>query len=138
VQSETVLIMNGDSFCETDLKAFWTWHSARGAAATILLTEVADTRRYGRVFVDADGRVLKFEEKNSDSGPGWINAGVYLCRRGLLETVPPNHEISLEREIFPNWIGAGLYGFPSHGRFLDIGVPEAYARAERFFASLTL
>lgn len=134
IRSEVVLVMNGDSFCDTDLKVFRTWHSARGAAATILLTEVADTRRYGRVRVDAEGRVLKFEEKAIDSGPGWINAGVYLCGRSLLEAVPTDCPVSLEREIFPVWIGAGLYGFRGDGRFLDIGVPEAYAQAERFLA----
>lgn len=134
ITSDTVLVMNGDSVCAADLNAFWTWHCTRGAAATILLTEVADTTRYGRVLVDADGRVLSFAEKDGGSGPGWINAGVYLCRRNLLETIPPDHEISLEREMFPNWIGASLFGFRSQGRFLDIGVPESYAQAESFFS----
>lgn len=133
IPSETMLVLNGDSFCETDFKAFWTWHTTRGAAASILLTEVADTRRYGRVLVDADGRVLKFEEKNGDSGPGWINAGLYLCARKLLEDIPTNRVVSIEREMFPSWIGRGLYGNQSAGRFIDIGIPETYANAEQFF-----
>jgi NDP-sugar pyrophosphorylase family protein len=40
--------------------------------------------------------------------------------------------------MFPAWIGQGLYGYRSVGRFLDIGIPEAYATAEQFFAHETL
>jgi len=131
--SDSVLIMNGDSFCDTDFKAFWTWHSARRAAATLLLAEVSNTARYGRVLIDATGRVLRFEEKNGDSGPGWINAGIYLLKRQLLETIQANCPVSLEREIFPTWIGHGLHGYQCHGRFLDIGIPESFVSAEDFF-----
>jgi NDP-sugar pyrophosphorylase family protein len=137
VFSEIVLVMNGDSFCETNLETFWTWRSTSGAVATILLTEVADTRRYGRVRVDAEGRVLKFEEKNSDSGPGWINAGVYLLKRQLLGTIQANCPVSLEKEIFPTWIGKGLYGYQCHGRFLDIGTPDSFALAHDFLAAVS-
>ncbi|MBI1924859.1 nucleotidyltransferase family protein [Candidatus Poribacteria bacterium] len=133
-KSTSVLVMNGDSFCETDLKAFWTWHCARDAEATLLLTQMPDTRRYGRVHLDADGLVSRFDEKNDKRGCGWINAGIYLIHHRLLLTIPKSGAVSLEREVFPAWIERGLYGYPSEGRFLDIGTPEAYAIAERFFA----
>ena len=132
-KSDSVLVMNGDSFCESNLIAFWTWHSARNAGATLLLTEVADTKQYGQVHFDANGLVLSFDEKDDKGGPCWINAGIYLIKRHLLLTIPTDHAVSLEREMFPRWIGRGLYGYPSEGRFLDIGTPEAYAAAEQFF-----
>jgi NDP-sugar pyrophosphorylase family protein len=138
LESDTVLVMNGDSFCETDLSAFWTWHCERDADVTLRLAEVADTKRYGRVQVDANGRVLGFDEKSDARGPGWINAGIYLLKRCLLETIQLNKVISLEREIFPVWIGMRLYGYRDEGRFLDIGTPESYLIAERFFAPETL
>ena len=132
-KSETVLVMNGDSFCEANLSAFWAWHCGRAAESTLLLTEVPDAKRYGRVNVDADGLVLRFDEKGDKSGPGWINAGIYLLNHRLLLTIPANRTVSLEREEFPSWIGRGLYGYRSGGRFLDIGTPEAYTMAEWFF-----
>ena len=134
LHSDPVLVMNGDSFCEADLASFTRWHRRRGAAATLLLARVPDTGRYGRVELDAEGRVLRFEEKGSPGGPGWVNAGVYLLSRRLLSTIPAGRPVSLEREVFPAWIGRGLYGHRSTGRFLDIGTPEAYATAEAFFA----
>ena len=132
-KAETVLVMNGDSFCEANLRAFWAWHCARSADATLLLTRMLDTKRYGRVHVDEDGLVLRFDEKGQNGGPGWINAGIYLLNRRLLLTIPSSGAVSLEREMFPAWIGRGLYGYRSEGRFLDIGTPEAYILAERFF-----
>ena len=131
--SDSVLVMNGDSICQANLRAFWAWHYARGADATLLLTRMPDTRRYGRVQVDENGLVLRFDEKNRSGGPGWINAGIYLINRRLLLTIPASRAVSLEQEMFPVWIGRGLYGYKSKGRFLDIGTPEAYAMAKQFF-----
>jgi D-glycero-alpha-D-manno-heptose 1-phosphate guanylyltransferase len=133
-KSESVLVLNGDSFCDTNLEAFWNWHCARRAEATLLLTEVPDTSRFGQVEVSAEGRVIAFEEKGRNGGPGWINAGIYLLKHPLLESIPANRAVSLEREIFPTWIGRGLYGYRATGRFIDIGTPESYLHAEEFFA----
>ena len=136
VASETVLILNGDSFCQFELDSFWAWHRDRRADATLLLARVTDTARYGRVHVDQDGRVLSFEEKGGGGGPGWISAGVYLIKRHLLDGIPVNREVSIEREMFPAWCKAGIVGgYQTDGAFLDIGTPESLAQAERFFAS---
>jgi D-glycero-alpha-D-manno-heptose 1-phosphate guanylyltransferase len=134
LQSDSILVMNGDSFCEANLGNFWAWHRQQEAEATLLLTQVPDTRRYGRVQIDTDGQLLSFEEKGNSHGAGWINAGIYLIKRQLLLTIPEHQAVSLEREVFPQWIGRGLYGYCSEGKFLDIGTPESYAIAERFFA----
>jgi len=136
-KSDPVLVMNGDSFCEVDLTALWVWHGAQAATATLLLATVPDTRRYGCVQVDEDGLVLRFDEKAQGSGPGWINAGVYLLSQRLVRAIAEREMVSLERQVFPAWIGRGLYGYRNQGRFLDIGTPEAYAVAQRFFASET-
>ena len=133
--SDPVLVMNGDSFCRPDLPSFFRWHEARKAAATLLLTRVPDTRRYGRVQVDDDGLIRAFEEKGEHDGPGWINAGVYLLSRQLLAEIPEQTAVSLERETFPGWLGRGLYGCPSETPFLDIGTPASYAAAEEFLSA---
>jgi NDP-sugar pyrophosphorylase family protein len=135
LDSETVLILNGDSFCQFQFDNFWAWHRDRGSEATLLLTHVSDTARYGRVHVDQDGHIISFQEKVDSGGPGWINAGVYLISRRLLETIPPAGSVSLEREIFPVWVNERLYGCQIGGAFLDIGTPESLALATDFFAS---
>ena len=129
--SDCVLVMNGDSFCHIDLSAFFKWHCAHGATATLALVRTNDSARYGRVHVNADGVVFSFDEKSGKGAPGWINTGVYLLTRSLIETIPEKRAISLEREMFPAWIGRGLCAYRTEGRFLDIGTPEAYAAAEQ-------
>lgn len=132
-RSDCVLVMNGDSFCEVDLRAFYNWHCNRGAEATLLLANVPDTRRYGRVKLGANGLLLRFNEKEDERDTGWINAGIYLINYSLFLTIPANSNVSLEHDMFPGWIGRGLFGYRSEGRFLDIGTPEAYAEAGQFF-----
>ena len=134
LESEAVLVLNGDSFCGADLATFAAWHSERNARASILLARMANTDRFGRVRVDNEGRVTGFEEKSVDRGAGLINAGVYLIEREMLREIPSRGTVSLEREMFPQWIGRGLYGRETGARFLDIGTPESFAVAEEFFA----
>jgi len=132
--SESVLVINGDSYCQTNLKSFLEWHFLKDAMATLMLVESHDTQRYGKVEVNGDGIILKFEEKTKSEGSGWINAGFYLFRQGFIKSIPPERPVSLEREIFPSWIGQGLYGYKSHGQFIDIGTPESYQAAKQFFS----
>lgn len=131
--SGTVIVLNGDSYCNVDLVSFWEWHCAQKAEASILLVEQADTRRYGRIETDGTGRVINFEEKNQQGGKGWINGGIYLLTNQFLQSIPERKVVSLERETFPSWIGSGLYGYKTLGRFLDIGTPESYRVAAEFF-----
>lgn len=135
LRMDPVLVMNGDSYSQVNLQAFCLWHQSCGANATLLLTKVSDTRRYGQVHVSAEEVVIRFDEKGDTAGPGWINAGIYLLSQGLLEAIPPGRTVSLEREVFPAWIGKGLYAYRSQGPFLDIGTPESYAEAAQFFSA---
>ncbi len=132
---ETMLVLNGDSFCAPDLAAFYQSFQESGAAAGMVLLEMDDTSRYGRVDLAETSRVTSFSEKGQ-AGSGWINAGVYLLRSALLEQLPHGLPSSIERDHFPNWIGRGITGFKYSGPFLDIGTPETYIEAESFFSAM--
>lgn len=136
LRSDPVLVMNGDSFCATDLTGLWDWHCTRGSQATMLLTQVPNTRRYGCVTIDPDGAVSQFAEKAKRGGPGSINAGVYLLSRQVIRDIAEDTAVSLEHDVFPTLISHGLYGYPGRGRFLDIGTPEDFAAAEEFFTAM--
>ena len=132
--SDTLLALNGDSYCQADLEAFWQHHRETSADATLLLARVPDTARFGRVTLDPHGKVGGFEEKGAASGPGWINAGLYLLSHSFVAALPAGTPVSMEREVFPRSIGGAFYGFRGGTRFLDIGTPRSYEEAERFFA----
>ena len=135
--SDPVLVMNGDSYCGIDLKAFWNWHCQQPATASIALTRVIRNKRYGSVKLDSGDRIVEFSEKKT-GGEGWINAGIYFLSQEVLQSIPQTGSISLERDIFPHWVGRGLYGYRGAAPFLDIGIPEDFAAAENFFARLHL
>jgi NDP-sugar pyrophosphorylase family protein len=132
--SEWALGLNGDSYCDANLADFWQASRSNGAAGSILLVEMPDTERYGRVNLSSERRVESFDEKGI-RGPGLINAGIYLLNRQLLQSIPTGRAVSIEREMFPMWVRDGIYGHQNRARFLDIGTPESYSIAERFFAS---
>jgi D-glycero-alpha-D-manno-heptose 1-phosphate guanylyltransferase len=136
IPSPTCLLLNGDSYCDVPLSALRDFHARQAADASLVLTRQDDCSRFGRIHVAPGGRVVRFEEKPQGGGPGWVNAGIYFLQRALIEEVPPDRPLSLERDLLPGWLGRRrLWAFPCQGRFLDIGTPESYSRAEAFFAS---
>lgn len=136
IKSDFALVMNGDSFINVKLAVYIDWFIKRKCSASMLLAFVSDTRRFGKVLVDESGRVISFKEKGSDSSSGWINAGVYLIKKSLIETIPEETPFSLERDFFPKLAEQGLCGFKFEGDFIDIGTPKTFALAEDFFLSI--
>lgn len=128
---EQFLVLNGDILCDLDLTAQLEHHQATGASATIGLMEVEDPSAYGVVVADADGRVEAFVEKpkREDAPSRLVNAGVYVLERSILEDVPAETNVSIEREVFPSLVGNGLHAIQVHGHWIDIGTPERYLEA---------
>jgi D-glycero-alpha-D-manno-heptose 1-phosphate guanylyltransferase len=125
LSTDDVLVMNGDSLCTAPLSPMLSAHRRRRAQATLLLTRVDDAERYGTVLLDDEGR-----EKGT-TGPGLVSSGVYLLRRDLLAGVPTGRSISIERELFPSWIGPNMYGYVCEQPFVDIGLPSSLTQARQ-------
>lgn len=136
LKSEDVLITNGDSFFDCDLQSFYEFHLKKRANVSIVLKEIDDTSRYGKVDINENDEIVCFEEKKENGGHGLINAGFYFIKKSLLLGIPKGKPMSFEKEIFPIWLTKGLYGFKSKGRFIDIGTPQSYKEAQSFFSSL--
>ncbi len=134
VHSDCFLVMNGDSYARVDISRLQEAHTACAACASLWLVSVNDCRRYGSVEIGEDGAVQAFREKLPEKRAGLINAGIYLLERKVAESIPEGRDVSIESEIFPHFIGHGLYAVVGKGPFLDIGTPEAYKLAEHFFA----
>jgi NDP-sugar pyrophosphorylase family protein len=135
LDTSPVLVLNGDSYCDAPLTAFAQWHVGGGNAASLLLVRVDDARRFGRVVIDEAQRIVRFVEKSDEPGPGLVNAGVYVLEREMIASITPHGAVSLERDVFPGWIGRGLCGYPVPARMWDIGVPDAYAQADAELAA---
>jgi histidinol-phosphate phosphatase family protein len=139
LDGDPVLVLNGDSYVEANFAAFLAWHRARRATASLMLARVPDPARYGTVEADPGGRVTAFREKAAGAStgptpPAWISAGVYLLGRSVIDDLPARVPLSLERDVFPTLVDAGLSAYRGGGRFIDIGTPESYTEAQDFFA----
>lgn len=136
LSSSTILLLNGDSYCGVSLPDLWELHHDRSVDLSLVLTFMESCSRYGRVALSSDDRVLGFEEKSEAGGAGWVNAGIYVLSRALIQDIPANVPASLERELCPAWVaGKRCFGFRCQAPFLDIGTPDSYAQAEAFFAA---
>ncbi len=130
IESDPVMVMNGDSFTGADLCDFVQAHRRSGAEGSILATEVEDTAEFGRLNVSPEGRVLEFSEKDSgQTGPGLINAGVYLFSTAMMEKIEAMEGPSLERDVFQSLAPGTLGAVVGQGPFIDIGTPERLAAA---------
>jgi len=127
---ERLLVLNGDVLTDIDLTAELEQHERTGARATLALYPVEDTSSYGVVPTAEDGQVEAFLEKSDGDVPtNRINAGAYAIERDAVEAIPAGRAVSFEREIFPELVGNGLYGFDAAGYWIDIGTPERYLEA---------
>jgi mannose-1-phosphate guanylyltransferase len=128
---ERFLVLNGDVLCDLDLTALISQHERTGARATIALYPVADPSGYGLIHRHDDGEITEFLEKPSPEqiDTDEINAGAYLLDRSVLDRIPPDRAVSIEREVFPELIGDGLYGIRLEGYWIDIGTPERFLAA---------
>jgi mannose-1-phosphate guanylyltransferase len=126
---ERFLALNGDVLADLDLSALVRTHREREAAATIALHPVEDSAAYGLVSVEGSGAVTEFVEKTGEPVPGEVNAGAYVLERSVLELIPPARDVSIEREVFPRLVGAGLGALRLDGYWMDIGTPERYLQA---------
>ena len=128
VLDERLLVLNGDVLTDMDLTTELDFHVQAGARCTLALIEVEDTASYGVVPTFPDGRVEAFLEKTEgDVATNRINAGAYVLEREVVETlVPAGRAVSFEREVFPQLVDNGLYGWAADGYWIDIGTPERY------------
>jgi mannose-1-phosphate guanylyltransferase len=125
------LVLNGDILCDLDLTAMVEQHERTRAGATIALHPVEDPSAYGLVRREADGAITDFLEKPDPAAidTDEINAGAYVLERSVLDLIPPDREVSIEREVFPKLVGEGLFGRRLEGYWIDIGTPERFLQA---------
>jgi mannose-1-phosphate guanylyltransferase len=128
---ERFLVLNGDVLCDLDLTALIAQHERTGARAIIALYPVEDPSGYGLVHRREDGEITEFLEKPTADqiDTDEINAGAYLLERSVLDHIPPDRAVSIEREVFPELIDDGLYGIRLEGYWVDIGTPERFLEA---------
>ncbi len=128
---ERFLLVNGDSLLDGNLGRLLADAATDGpdVTARLALRDLPDASRYGVVDWQ-DGRITAFRERPPAAAPGMINAGIYVMRRAILDSIQP--ECSLERDVLPGLAAQGaVRGSVIGGWFIDIGIPDDLARGQR-------
>lgn len=129
LESEWFLVMNGDSYCSFDLNA---QSLLKIKKSLIFVHKVPDVSRFGAIEFDKQNNVLSFQEKNVQSSPGYINAGIYWLHRSCVDKFPKDSFVSMEKEVLPSLLGS-LEIVSCDSGFIDIGTPNSYSSADNFF-----
>jgi D-glycero-alpha-D-manno-heptose 1-phosphate guanylyltransferase len=128
---QQVFVLNGDSFVDLNFGEMQAKHSLGGRPISIACVSVEDTSRYGRIEI-TNGTVTGFTEKGQ-TGPGVINAGVYLVDRDILADFPRD-VFSFEQDFLAANVGSlSPCAHVLAGLFIDIGVPADLTRAQNLF-----
>ena len=122
-------VLNGDTWLPINFALMYAQHTGAKAAVTVAVCPVVDVARYGAVQIE-HGLITAFHEKGS-SGPGMINGGVYLVDPSVFDTVTLPENFSFERDfLMAQTAKLKLGAFVTGEDFIDIGVPDDYARAQ--------
>lgn len=128
---DAFFVIYGDVMLFEPLAPIIRTHLNSGAVATLAVYKRDNTRAKGVVEIDSHGRVQSFVEQDPDrTGPGLVNAGLYLVGPALLADSPRNAFLDFGHDVFPDALRMGQH-LQTHliPSVLDIGTPEDLASA---------
>jgi len=136
---ETFLLLNGDTFVEIDLQKLANHHKKNNSIWTIAVVKKDDIKRYLGIKTSDSGEILELASKSA-KGENFVNAGAYLIN-GEIRTLFRDmigKACSLENDLLPliHSSDCRVYSFEVNGKFIDIGLPEDYYRAQDLFKRL--
>ncbi|WP_080796223.1 sugar phosphate nucleotidyltransferase [Corynebacterium pacaense] len=130
LRHETAVVFNGDVLSAADLGSILDTHAHKRADLTMHLVRVSNPRAFGCVPTDSEGRVEAFLEKTEDPPTDQINAGCYVFNREVIESIPVDRVVSVERETFPQLLAEGrrVFGHVDNSYWRDMGTPGDFVR----------
>ncbi len=135
--SEHILVLNGDTLFNIDLKSFADFHLRAGVMCTVAIKPMNNFDRYGAVQFDAPGNILAFKEKQFFTS-GYINTGTYLLQKNAFTDLPLPEVFSFEKNYLEQYIHTQkILAMVQDKYFIDIGVPEDLEKARQELSFFT-
>ncbi len=130
-KDHSVLIANGDTLFKIDVELLAGVHTLSGSCCSLSLKPMQNFDRYGVVEIDKCSVIKNFKEKQFFES-GLINGGMYIINKNkFLETNLPD-QFSFEKDYLEKYYKVRrMFGIVQDEYFIDIGIPEDYARAQR-------
>ena len=130
------LVIYGDSYLPIMYRAAFEKLLASNTAGLVVVYDnsLADTSVKNNIDLDDKGFVTRYE-KDSPDRLSYVEAGVLALKKSIIDLMPQEGPISLEKEIFPKLIdGRQLAAFVTQQRFYDIGTPDRLVLIEKVLA----
>ncbi|HID05837.1 MAG TPA: nucleotidyltransferase family protein, partial [Armatimonadetes bacterium] len=136
------LVVAGDNLFDFELRQFVEFFKEHGTTVGLYVVKDMDlVRRYSIVELDAQGRIIYFEEKPQNPKTNLVAICLYLLKQTDL---PLLHEYQCDGQpmdapgYFIQWLHkrTEVYGFPFHGIWFDIGDHKSLEQANRVFSKL--
>jgi D-glycero-alpha-D-manno-heptose 1-phosphate guanylyltransferase len=128
--TQDFFVINGDTFFDVNYDEMSYWQETKMADCSIALKPMQIADRYGLVNMNDESQIIGFEEKKIGAS-GLINGGVYCIFRNSFLNIPFPQKFSFEKDYLEKMINErDMIGYVSDKYFIDIGIPEDYARAQ--------
>ena len=129
-REENIIALNGDSLYKVNLTQLMHFHQANKSHCTLALKPMQAFERYGSVEINELSNIVSFKEKQFMEN-GLINGGVYAIHVASFLDMPLPTKFSLEKDYLENYAkDFKFYGNVQEAYFIDIGIPEDYAKAQ--------
>jgi D-glycero-alpha-D-manno-heptose 1-phosphate guanylyltransferase len=130
IQSPIFLGLNGDCFCSVSFRDLVSFHQEKKALGSLVLTKVEEKSDFGSVVINPKKEITSFQEKANLASSPFVSVGIYCFNKTIFDLMSNKDAFSIEHDFFPSLIGKGFYGFVTEKKFLDIGTPDRYDRAQ--------
>jgi mannose-1-phosphate guanylyltransferase len=132
--SDPFFLLNSDVVASSEVGSMASAHRRSPRVGTMGLFEVDDTRPYGVAALGAEDRITSFVEKPepAQAPSHWINAGLAVWSRSVLDRIPAGRPVSFEKEVVPGLLSDGVYGWRISGFWDDAGTRERLLRSQRW------
>ncbi len=129
------IVFYGDNFTDMKLRDFLGFHEKNAGIASISVRKNLDSSKSSSIITIHDQRITSFIEKPSreqfkryENVKKYINNGIYVCRRKILDYIPKNKTYDFGFDLFPDLLekGENIYGYAADSYFKEIGTPQKF------------
>jgi NDP-sugar pyrophosphorylase family protein/CheY-like chemotaxis protein len=129
------IVVQGDAVADINYRALLEFHHQHEADVTITVMEVGDTREFGIVAIDEEGRIERFQEKPrpEEAFSNLANVGFYVLKKSVFDHVPRDQPFDFSNDLFPLLMqqGARFFAFKKRGYWVDIGRVHNYLQGNQ-------
>jgi NDP-sugar pyrophosphorylase family protein len=132
LDSDRLLIVNGDTLCRIDLAAMLAFHERTGAEATLAVMPNPSPGHYSGFVMDGEDRLLRIIPKGRATSETWHFVGVQIVDTRIFDAIPDRTPAETTGGLYPEMMSArpgSLRGWRVDAPFVDVGTPRDYLTA---------